>query len=277
MTTSPATLARTATLVVVGSSEKLAEAADVIRRREEEGALRLVLIPTDSLDPAIPADHADVVTVRGLRPEFVNNAIAGQRLSSLPTVVWWRGGPFEGVDGVASLAERVILDVEDPWPLWKLLPARLEHSAITDMRWARLTRWRAAMAHFFDMPEVLEAAPSFSRLKVTGSDRPRAALFAGWIDASLGWKGRVTPEFAEGMGAPLECATLGGPGGELILRLMPNATCLEAEARSGGRVLASRVVSAGDERLESLLSEELRIRSRDIAFERALASAVNQG
>ena len=109
-----------------------------------------------------------MVSIGGLRPEYVNNAIAGVRLSSLPTVVWWRGGRPEGLDGVATLADRVVLDAEDPWPLWARTPPLFEHTAFTDMRWARLTRWRAAMAHFFDLPEVRDG-----RVGVLAADHRR--------------------------------------------------------------------------------------------------------
>jgi hypothetical protein len=37
--------------------------------------------------------------------------------------------------------------------------------------------------------------------------------------------------------------------------------------------LAARTVSLGDQRLAALLSEELRIRARDLAFERAVAAS----
>lgn len=275
VTSSSATLARTATLVVVGSSNRLAEAADIIRTGDDAGALRVVLISTGPDSPPAAESQPDVVSIAGLRPEYVNNAIAGVRLSSLPTVVWWREGPPDGLGGVATLADRVILDADDPWPLWPRVVSLFEHTGFTDMRWARLTRWRAAMAHFFDLPDVRDAAPSFSTLTVTGSDRPRCALFAGWLDASLGWKGRVAPAFASGAaGVPIESATLSGSSVELVLRLLPNRTCLNAEAQAGSRVIASRVVSVGDQRLPGLLSEELRVRSRDLAFERSLQSAV---
>ena len=118
--------------------------------------------PSTATAPRLPADRPDVITIGGLRPEYVNNAIAGVRLSSLPTIVWWRGGRPEGLDGVASLADRVVLDADDPWPLWARTPPLFEHTVLTDIRWARLTRWRAALAHFFDLPAVRETATTFS-------------------------------------------------------------------------------------------------------------------
>jgi glucose-6-phosphate dehydrogenase assembly protein OpcA len=274
--TKPLGRARTATLVAVGPTERLADVAEALRADENAGALHLVRIAIDGNGTDVAAARPDVITIGGLRPEYVNNAIAAVRLSSLPTIVWWRGGRPEGLDGVAALADRVVLDADDPWPLWARTPPLFDHTALTDVRWARLTRWRAALAHFFDLPAVRELAASFSRLSIAGDDRPQAALFAGWLDAAFGWRGRITPEFRNAAnGAPLEAVTLECDACRLDLRLMPNSTCLSTEGRMGQDVIASRVVSLGPQTLPVLLAEELRVRSRDLAFEGAVQSALS--
>ena len=266
--------ARTATVVGVGPSDRLADVADVLSGGEDEGALHLVRIVIDGNGDTLSAARPDVITVGGLRPEYVNNAIAAVRLSSLPTIVWWRGGRAEGLDGVASLADRVVLDAEDPWPLWARTPPLFEHTVLTDVRWARLTRWRAALAHFFDLPSVREKGTSFSRLSIVAADRAVAALFAGWLDAALGWRGQVVPDVSDAAsGAPLESVTLEGKSCRIELCMLPNSTCLSTEGHVGSNMVASRVVSLGDQSLSALLAEELRVRARDVAFERAVASA----
>lgn len=274
MTAPVLTRARTATLVIAGPADRLAEAIDILSRNDEDaGSLHIVRVLTDG-DASVD-DHAGIVTIRGLRPEYVNNAIAAVRLSSLPTVVWWRGGPSEGVDGAARLADRLIIDVDDPWPVWRRTPPLFEQASVTDIRWARLTRWRAAMAHFFDLSQVRDAASSFVSLSVTGQDHAQCALFAGWLDASLGWRGRIVAECRAGKsGFPMETVTLAGGAGALRLELLPNGSCLDTQATLGPDVLASRVVSLGDQNLLALLGEELRVRSRDLAFERALERAL---
>jgi len=261
--------ARTATVVAVGPSDRLADVAQILAAQDNAGALHIVRIATDGTGTPGPDDGPDVITIAGLRPQFVNNAIAGVRLSSLPTIVWWRGGPPEGLDGVASLADRVVLDAVDPWPLWSRTPPLYDQTAFTDLRWAGLTRWRAALAHCFDLPRVRESAAGFNSLSIAGADRAQAALFAGWLDASLGWRGRVRAAFVPSS-VPLESVTLRGSGCEVALQLLPDSTCLSTEGRVAGDVVASRVVSLGDQSLATLLAEELRVRSRDIAFERAL-------
>jgi glucose-6-phosphate dehydrogenase assembly protein OpcA len=267
----PPDRARTATVVAVGPADRLADVVGVLRGGEAGGALQLVRIVVDG-NGATLADQPDVITIGGLRPEYVNNAIAAVRLSSLPTIVWWRGGRAEALDGVASLADRVVLDAEDPRPLWARTAPLFEQTVITDVRWARLTRWRAALAHFFDLPAVREKGPSFSRLAIAASDRAEAALFAGWLDTAFGWRGRVVPDVTPAAsGAPLESVTLEGESCRIELSLLPGGNCLSTEGRLGSKLAASRVVSLGSQSLSTLLAEELRVRARDIAFERAVA------
>jgi glucose-6-phosphate dehydrogenase assembly protein OpcA len=165
-----------------------------------------------------------------------------------------------------------VLDVEEPGLLWARLSSLFEQTAFTDLRWTRLTRWRAAMAHFFDLPQVRQAASAFEHLTICGSDHYQCGLFAGWLDSSLGWKRRIVPRVQSG-DAPLESVSLGGGGAELELKLLPG-DCLDAQVRLAAHTLASRVVSLGDQSLHTLMSEELRVRSRDLAFERAVVSTL---
>ena len=275
VTVQPPGRARTATVVAVGPSECLGDVAEMLSGEEDAGALHIVRIVVDGDGASLPAGRADVITIGGLRTEYVNNAIAAVRLSSLPTIVWWRGGRPEQLDGVASLADRVVLDAGDPWPLWARTPPLFDHTILTDIRWARLTRWRAALAHFFDLPAVRESAASFSRLSIAAADRAVAALFAGWLDASFGWRGRVVPELTDASsGAPLESVKLEGESCRIELCLLPNSACISTEGHVASNQVASRVVSLGDQTLPTLLAEELRVRARDIAFERAVQSAI---
>jgi glucose-6-phosphate dehydrogenase assembly protein OpcA len=277
MTLAASTLAHTATLVVVGPSSRLTDAVRTLAEIDAAGGLRTVLIPsTPGETVAADLEIADAVAIAGLKPQHLDNAIAAQRLSSLPTLVWWRGGPESRLDGVASLADRVILDVEDTAALWRRAPDLFERSAITDIRWARLTRWRAALAHFFDLARVRDAAPAIARLSVGGRDRALCTLLAGWLDASLGWQGRVAVDLTDGEAdAPLSDVRVTGEGLDLRLALLSTGTCVNTTAQIDGQVLASRIVSLGEQGLAAFLSQELRVRSRDLAFERAVrATAV---
>ena len=232
-------------------------------------------IATDG-GPSAPATRTrpDVVTIGGLRREYVNNAIAAVRLSSLPTIVWWRGGPPEGLDGVASLADRVILDADDPWPLLVADAAAVRADGVHRHPLGEAHALaRGAGAFLRSAAGPRERAPTFTSLV----DRrraiaPQAALFAGWLDASLGWRGRIAPAFIDAAsGAP----RVGDAGGcadvRAVLQLLPDSTCLSTEGHVARRTWSPRESSRSATRsLSTLLAEELRVRSRDIAFERAV-------
>lgn len=268
--------ALTATVVVVGPRGKLREAVDALEGLTGSGGVRAILISVGSQrsPPVRVSDRA--VALDGLRLDYLNNAVAALRLPSLPTMVWWRGEHPEAIPGLAALADRLVLDLgeEDPAVVWPRAIALFDETALSDLRWTRLTRWRALMANFFDIPEVREAARTFTRLEIEASDVHVARLFAGWLSSSLQWNGRVTTDIrASPGGAPLESVTLGDGRQALALRLAPSRTCVEASARVAGHAGAVRTVSLGDQSLASLISEELRVRSRDLAFERALSAA----
>jgi glucose-6-phosphate dehydrogenase assembly protein OpcA len=266
--------ALTATVVVIGPLARLFEPADALERLSDRAGIRAILISNGD-DPAPSlriAGHA--VVIQGLQPGFIDNAVAALRLSSLPTLIWWRGGPPEALHSVAALADRLVLDADDPLPGWRLVPAFAERTSVTDLRWTRLTRWRALMAQFFDVPEVRAATGSFRRLELAGGDPDILRLFAGWLRSSLEWASGVAVERQDTQGsAPIERVRLSNGEQELLLALAPSGTCVETAAHVRGHAGATRIVPLGEQSLASLMAEELRIRSRDRAFERALASA----
>ncbi len=132
------------------------------------------------------------------------------------------------------------------------------------------------MAHFFDIPEVLAATADFSRLTIAGSDRRSAQLFAAWLQSSMQFQAGFTVELAEGStSALIDEVRLADHEQELVIRLSAHRTCLETEVSVQGHRSASRLVSLRDQTLTGLLTEELRIRARDAAFERALARLVS--
>jgi hypothetical protein len=265
--------ALTATIVVVGPHERLAEAAHAVEQLTDVGVRAILISNGTNPAPGVRVlEHA--VALEELRPDYLNNAVAALRLSSLPTVVWWRGGNPEMLDGLTELADRLVLDAEDPAAVWSRANALAKRTATSDLRWARLTRWRALMAQFFDIPEVQQAAPSFNQLIIDGADLHAARLYAGWLSSALHWTSDVAIEVREVVAGPaIQCIQLGDGAQSLTLMLGPGGNCIEASARVKGHGATSRVVSLGDHRLTTLISEELRIRSRDLAFERAVAAA----
>jgi glucose-6-phosphate dehydrogenase assembly protein OpcA len=266
-------VALTATLVVAGTPERLADAAQALNHFTDIGVRAVFISYGDNPAPSVCVSY-HAVALEGLRPEYLNNAVAALRLSSLPTLVWWRGGSVQSLDGLAALADRLVLDAHDPSDVWDTVGALAEKTAVSDLRWTRLTRWRALMAHFFDMADIRAAAPAFRTLCIDGADRHAARLFAGWVASSLRWPPGTSFEFHETPGgSAIERVVLGDGAQELTLRLESSRTCVEAAARVSGLAGASRIVSLGDQRLAAFIGEELRIRARDLAFERAVAAS----
>ena len=266
-------IARTATLVIAGTAERLVDAAAALDELTDIGVRAVLISYGDNPQPSVRVSH-HAVALEGLRAEYLNNAVAALRLSSLPTLVWWRGGSTQTLAGLATLADRLVLDALDPTEVWTHVAALAEKTAVSDLRWTRLTRWRALMAHFFDLPDTLAAAARLRSLRIEGSDRHAARLFAGWIASALRWPPGQPYDFRELPGAaPLESVALGNGSQELSLRLASTRTCVETAARVAGADAASRTVSLGDQRLAALIGEELRIRARDLAFERAIAAS----
>ena len=264
-----------ATVVAVGPPDRLQDVIEPLQTLGRTGAIRGILIPQGPSDATGAEVGCNVVVLNGLPDHFIDNAVAALRLSSLPSVVWWRGGPIEVLGSLIKLADRVILDADPPEPAWECAHENLERAAFSDVRWTRLTRWRALMAQFFDLPEVQNAMTSFTHLCIEASDHAAASLFAAWMQSELQWDDRVKIEIQDSDRAePITRVSLTGAI-DLHLRLAKSRKCVESAA-SAGQSATSRVVSLGDESVTALLVQDLRIRSRDHAFERALTKVVEQ-
>ena len=148
-----------------------------------------------------------------------------------------------------------------------------DRTAFSDLRWARLTRWRTLMASFFDIPRVRDTARSFTHLRISGSDGVAAKLYAAWLTSSLSQPLEVELAIEPGR-SPIERVRLGDAERSLTLRLGRSKHCVHTAMAIDGEHTSSRIASLGDQRLPSMMAEELRIRARDAAFERAMAAAV---
>ncbi len=268
-TTPPRTL--TATLVAVCSQNRFSDAAETLHKLAAKTSVRTILISegTETQPKAFVSE--DAVAIPGLKPAFVNNAVAALRLSSLPTLVWWRGCSPDMLDDLANLADRVVLDDPSPLKIWPRAVEFFEHAAFSDLHWTRLTRWRMLMAHFFDVPEVQAAAARFDRLAIKGNEPLAGSLYAAWLTGALGRDGAMRVELATSTrGAAIEEISLSNDRESLLLQLAASGTCVatatEVESHRGAR----RTVPLGDQSASALLAEELRIRVRDRAFEAAV-------
>jgi glucose-6-phosphate dehydrogenase assembly protein OpcA len=262
-----------ATVVAVSADDRLAETEGTLQELASRCAVRAILISqgTAASPPATVAGQ--IVELTGLKPRYVDNAVAALRLSSLPTLVWFRGGTPDLLHDLADLADRVVLDEIDPAPSWRQAVRLADRTAFSDLRWTRLTRWRTLMANFFDVPRVREAARTFQHLRIRGSDRVSADLYASWLRSTL------SPTIAvdltiDAARAPIEEVRLGNEEGSLLLRLSKSRTCIHMAYVVRGQAASVSAVSIGDQRLTSLMADELRVRARDVPFERAMAAAL---
>jgi glucose-6-phosphate dehydrogenase assembly protein OpcA len=264
----------TASVIVIGDTGRLAAAADALEHLGVAGGVRTILISEGDQSAPVARVAGNAVAVPGLAPKFINNAVAALRLSSLPAVVWWRGGSVAPLDGLAGLADRVILDAEQPEDGWAQAVRLLDRTALTDLRWTRLTRWRSALAHLFELPQVKEAAREFRALSIETADPYAARLYAGWLQSCLRWTPSVSIAVAPApavAGTALSRVRLEGTAVSITAAVNEGHACLSAaiDQLEG----STRIVSLGDGSLASLIGEELGVRTRDLAFERALASA----
>ena len=162
----------------------------------DRSAVRTILITLgDNPQPPIEAQQ-DVITIRQIVPRYLNNAVASLRLSSLPSIAWWRGGEVSLLPDLAALVDRLVLDAQDPRDAWAIVPQLAPMTMVSDLRWTALTRWRNLMAQFFDVPAVRESSGSFSRLEISAGDLFAARLYAGWLTARLPEGGTLATEIS---------------------------------------------------------------------------------
>ena len=258
---------RTATVIVVGKPERLVAAAGALEQLGEAGGVRAILIAEGEHTAPIARVTESAIAISGLAPRYLNNAVAALRLSSLPAVVWWRGGSVEALDDLANLADRLILDTAQPDAVWARADTLFEKTALTDLRWTCLTRWRAAVAHLFDLAQVRRGAGAIRTLRIEATTRIGAAVrrlaeiaagltaavdrvraVAGRPDAT----DRVTPpeRGSPRCGAPRQLLSKRASRRRGDARIVPWATapCLPSSAKNCAR-------------------------TRDLAFEQALVTA----
>jgi glucose-6-phosphate dehydrogenase assembly protein OpcA len=262
----------TATVVAVLSRQAHAEIVETLASLASSG-VRSLCISLGEGGNVQRRDENGVTIIDGLLPRYLDNAVAASRLSSLPTLAWWRADAPGVLDELARLVDRVVLDVDEPSATWSLIPSLTQHTAVGDMRWARLTRWRDLIAQFFDIPEVRAVADRLDQVELRGTDRHQLRLLGGWLAARLPAKRTVDVTIEQAGSAALESVRIRGRDETLAVKLLSGRSCLETTVHVGSRDPALRVASAGDTGSLALIAEELRVRSRDAAFEDAVRMA----
>jgi len=145
---------------------------------------------------------------------FAANIIQPLLKPDLPVYLWWIGDPPDQNDrtfaGLVGLSNRIIVDStsffspeQDIRTLATLFQASPD-SALSDLNWGRLTRWRQLTIQFFDVPEYRPYLAGVDSIEIEHAVAPlavptrteqgdvspnptRALLLAGWLKARLGW------------------------------------------------------------------------------------------
>jgi glucose-6-phosphate dehydrogenase assembly protein OpcA len=122
--------------------------------------------------------------LRGARAEAPASIVLPLLVADLPAFLRWRGRPAFGTapfDGLVQVVDRLIVDSIE-WPdlpgAYGELAPTFERTAVSDIAWARTSRWRRQLASLW--PGIAEV----KRIKVEGTVA-QAHLLAGWFRSRL--------------------------------------------------------------------------------------------
>jgi hypothetical protein len=170
---------------------------------ERHPSRTIVLLPQgaggDALDGDVEIDCFPVGAGRSICTETIRVRLGGEKVrapasivqpllvSDLPVFLRWRGEPEWESDEFAQLidvADRLIVDSTE----WEDVPTSyvplgkiFERIAVSDIAWARTSRWRSQLATLW--PEIADV----TRIRVTGT-QAQAHLLAGWLRSRLSRK-----------------------------------------------------------------------------------------
>jgi hypothetical protein len=170
---------------------------------EEHPSRALLLFPDpDSGDDRIDAEvslerYAIPGAGRNICSEVIELRLLGARakapasivepllISDLPVFLRWRGEPpwqAQELDQLVRIADRAIVDSTEwddlPYPYTRLAEL-FERTAVSDIAWARTSRWRAILASLW--PDIA----GVGTVRVHGT-AAQAHLIAGWLRSRLG-------------------------------------------------------------------------------------------
>ncbi|HXR12824.1 MAG TPA: glucose-6-phosphate dehydrogenase assembly protein OpcA [Gaiellaceae bacterium] len=122
--------------------------------------------------------------LRGSRAKAPASIVEPLLISDLPVFLRWRGEPPWGaqeLEQLVGVTDRLIVDSTEwddlPYP-YRNLAALFERTAVSDIAWARTSRWRALLASLW--PDIA----TVDVVRVTGT-HAQALLIAGWLRSRL--------------------------------------------------------------------------------------------
>jgi len=140
---------------------------------------------------ALPGMDRDVCTdvvelhLRGKRAKAPASVVEPLLVSDLPVFLRWRGEPpweSQELEQLVTLVDRLIVDSTEwddlPYP-YRRLAQLFERTAVSDIAWARTSRWRELLASLW--PDVANV----NTIRVHGTSA-QGHLIAGWLRSRLG-------------------------------------------------------------------------------------------
>lgn len=222
-------MGRVLTLLIVASTDDLAEPLQAAVRSSHEHPCRVLVLRTepddesDGLDAEIRvgrdagAGEIVLLTARGQVASSLDTLVTPLLLPDAPIVAWWPSNApsAPATDVLGSMAQRRITDARtsnDPEAMLKRL-RRGYRSGDTDMSWSQITNWRGLVASAFEVTPV--SMPTSVSVQGDPKD-PSVILLASWLGTELGKDVHIEGEGQEGKG--LESVTLKRRDGEIVLR-----------------------------------------------------------
>ena len=130
---------------------------------------------------------SEVVELRllGRRAKAPASVVEPLLISDLPVFLRWRGEPPWGaaeLDQLVDVADRLVVDSTEwddlPYP-YRHLARLFDRTAVSDIAWARTSRWRALLASLW--PDIADVRT----IKVKGT-HAQACLLFWWLESRLG-------------------------------------------------------------------------------------------
>jgi hypothetical protein len=149
-----------------------------------DGAVSLETYDVPGFDRKMVTEVIEL-TLRGSRAKAPASIVLPLLIPDLPVFIRWRGLPPWGapeLDQLLGIVDRLIVDSTE----WDDLPVAYGHLvdlfervAVSDIAWARTSRWRRLLASLW--PDIAEV----NRIRVKGTEA-QALLLCGWLRSRLG-------------------------------------------------------------------------------------------
>ena len=153
--------------------------------------------------------------LRGTRAKAPASIVEPLLVSDLPVFLRWRGEPpweSQELEQLVGITDRLIVDSTEwddlPYP-YRRLEQLFERAAVSDIAWARTSRWRALLASLW--PGIADVGT----IRVHGTTA-QGYLLAGWLRSRLG-RDDIALEIVEAPrleGIELDCEPAPFPPGD---------------------------------------------------------------